>query len=480
MIDMAYSAQHASPALDTRGNMSTFEIAPTGPILPAPEPPDRQLNLFALVRTVRDNTIATFHRGAYEEDFIDRSLLWAHAYIINDTEAIKRVFLDNAENYIKTRLARRLLEPGLGQGLLTSEGETWRRHRRIMAPSFDPRSVASYGPLMTQHTEEMLAGWDALPDGAELMLDQAMIGLTLAIIAKTMFSSDAEGMGELVAKSAERYQIEVRPNLFDLLGLPGWVPRLRSMKYAERIFTDFDREIERMIARRRAETVDRPDLLARLLSVRDEETGEGLSAKEIRDEMVTIYVAGHETTSLALTWTFYLLSQHPEIEAKLHAELSEVLGGRAPHAEDVPRLRYARTIIDETLRLYPPAHTLSREAIADDELTGHRIPAGSAIYIVPWLLHRHRKLWERPEQFDPERFLPENAARRPRFAYLPFGAGPRICIGATFAVTEAILILAAITQRYRLRLKPGHLVAPRGLITLRPRHGIAMVLERRR
>lgn len=480
MIGIAYNAEHAPPAFGTKDIMSTFEIASTGPILPAPQPPDRQLNLFALVRTVRDNTIATFHRGAYEEDFLDRSLLWAHAYIINDTEAIKRVLLDNAENYVKTRLARRLLEPGLGQGLLTSEGETWRRHRRIMAPSFDPRSVASYGPLMARHTEEMLAGWDALPDGAELMLDQAMIGLTLAIIAKTMFSSDAEDMGELVAKSAERYQIEVRPNLFDLLGLPRWVPRLRSMKYAERIFSDFDREIERMIARRRAETGERPDLLARLLSVHDEETGEGLSAKEIRDEMVTIYVAGHETTSLALTWTFYLLSQHPEVEAKLHAELSEVLGGRTPHAEDVPRLRYARMVIDETLRLYPPAHTLSREAISADELAGHRIPAGSAIYIVPWLLHRHRKLWERPERFAPERFLPENAVHRPRFGYLPFGAGPRICIGGTFAVTEAILILATITQRYRLRLKPGHVVAPRGLITLRPRHGIAMVLERRR
>jgi cytochrome P450 len=480
MIAMAYNAQHAWPAFDTKDIMSTFDIASTRPILPAPRPPDRRLNLFALVRTVRDNTIATFHRDAYEQDFLDRSLLWAHAYIINDTDAIKRVLLENAENYVKTRLARRLLEPGLGNGLLTSEGETWRRHRRIMAPSFDPRAVASYGPLMTRHTEEMLAGWDALPDGSELMLDQAMIGLTLAIIAKTMFSSDAEDMGELVAKSAERYQIEVRPTLFDLLGLPTWVPRFRSMKHATRIFSDFDRKIERMIALRRAETAERPDLLARLLAAHDEETGDGLSAKEIRDEMVTIFIAGHETTSLALTWTFYLLSQHPEVEARLHAELSDVLGGRMPHAEDVPRLRYARMVIDETLRLYPPAHTLSREAIAADELAGHRIPAGAAIYIVPWLLHRHRKLWERPEQFDPQRFLPEGAADRPRFAYLPFGAGPRICIGAAFAITEAILILATITQRYRLHLKPGHQVAPRGLITLRPRHGMAMIVERRR
>ena len=480
MTGMPYNARIDVAGFATWGIMSSFDIASTGPITPAPQPPDHQLNLFALVRAVRDDTIATFHRDAYDQAFLDRSFLWAHAYIVNDPEAIKRVLLDNADNYVKTRLARRLLEPGLGQGLLTSAGETWRRHRRIMAPSFDPRSVASYAPLMTRHTEEMLAGWDALPDGAGLMLDQAMTALTLAIIAKTMFSSDAEDMGELVARSAERYQIEIRPTLFDLLRVPGWVPRLRSLKYAERIFSDFDREIERMIARRRADTEARPDLLARLLSAHDEETGGGLSVKEIRDEMVTIFIAGHETTSLALTWTFYLLSQNPEVEAKLHAELSDVVGNRTPHAEDVPRLRYARMIIDETLRLYPPAHTLSREAIAPDELAGHPVPAGGAIYIVPWLVHRHRRLWERPERFDPERFLPESAASRPRFAYLPFGGGPRICIGAAFAITEAILILATITQRYRLKLKPGHPVTPRGLITLRPRHGMAMVLERRR
>jgi cytochrome P450 len=460
--------------------MSTLETASGGPILAAPNPPDRRLGLFELVRTVRDNSIATYPREAYESDFLDRSFLWAHAYIVNDPDAIKRVLLDNGENYIKTRLARRLLEPGLGQGLLTSEGETWRRHRRVMAPSFDPRSVASYAPLMTEHTEAMLAGWDRLPDGADVMFDQAMMRLTLDIIAQTMFSSDAADVAELVATGAEHYQVEVRPTLFDLLPLPAWVPRLRSMKRAERIFSEFDLKIERMIAERRAGTIDRQDLLARLLAARDEETGGGLSAKEIRDEIITIFMAGHETTSLALTWTLYLLSQHPEIEAKLHAELAEVLGGRAPRAEDVPRLRYARMVIDETLRLYPPAHTLSREALAADELAGHRIPAGAVIYIVPWLLHRHSRLWERPERFEPERFLPERAANRPRLAYMPFGAGQRICIGAAFAITEAVLLLATIAQRYRLLLKPGHAVEPRGLITLRPRHGMAMILERRR
>jgi cytochrome P450 len=460
--------------------MSSLDTASPRPILAAPNPPERRMGLFELVRTVRDSSIATYPRDAYEETFLDRSFLWAKAYIVNDPEAVKHVLLDNAGNYVKTRLARRLLEPGIGQGLLTTEGEMWRRHRRIMAPSFDPRSVAAYGPLMTSHTEALLAQWAKLPDGAEIMADRSMMRLTLDIISQAMFSSDADDIAEIVSTGAERYQTEVRPTLFDLFPLPSWVPRLRSMKHAERIFSDFDLKIDRMIAeRKQVGAAAKNDLLGRLLAARDEETGSGLSSKEIRDEIITIFMAGHETTSLALTWTLYLLSQHPDIEAKLHAELREVIGDRAPRAEDVPRLRYARLVIDETLRLYPPAHTLSREAVEADELSGHRIPAGATIYIVPWLLHRHRLLWEQPDRFEPERFSPERSAGRARFAYIPFGAGPRICIGAAFAVTEAILILATIAQRYRLRLKPGFSVEPRGLITLRPRNGLAMILERR-
>jgi len=458
----------------------TADSIALGPTLAAPTPPPRPLGLFALIRTVRDSSIATYPQDAYERDFLDRSFLWAHAYIVNAPDGIKHVLLDNAGNYTKTRLARRILEPGIGQGLLTNEGEVWKRHRRIMAPSFDPRSVVSYGPLMVEHTEAMLEQWDRLPDGAELMADQAMMRLTLDIIAQAMFSSDAEDIAALVATGADRYQTEVRPTLFDLLPLPSWLPRLADLKHPERIFSEFDRKIDRMMAeRRQGGAAERPDLLGRLLAARDEETGGGLSTKEIRDEIITIFMAGHETTSLALTWTLYLLSQHPEIEAKLHRELSDVLGGRAPRADDVPKLRYARMVIDEALRLYPPAHTLSREAVAADEVSGHPIAAGSTIYIVPWLVHRHRRLWDQPDRFDPERFTPERTAERPRFAYIPFGAGPRICIGAAFAITEAILILASIAQRYRLRLKPGHVVEPRGLITLRPRTSMAMVLERR-
>jgi cytochrome P450 len=459
----------------------TADAAPLGPRLAAPTPPDRYLGFFELVRTVRDNSIASYPEECYRLDFIDRSYLWAHAYIVNAPDGVRHVLLDNAENYIKTRIGQRLLEPALGQGLLTSEGEVWRRHRRIMAPSFDPRSVTSYAPLMTGASEALLAEWDTLPDRSEIAADRAMMRTTLAIIAKAMFSSDSADILDLVSTGVDRYQREVRPTLFDLLPLPGWLGWLHDHSGAKRIFGEFDAKVERMIAARRAAgAAERRDLLARLLAAEDEETGKAMTGREIRDEIITIFMAGHETTSLALTWTWYLLSQHPREEAKLHAELDAVLDGRAPRAEDIPNLPYTRMVIDEAMRLYPPAHTLARAAVKADEIVGHHIPADATIYIVPWLIHRNKNLWSEPERFDPERFSPEKSAGRPRYAYIPFGAGQRICIGAAFAVTEAVLILATLAQRYRLHLKPGHPVEPQGLITLRPRHGMAMILERRR
>jgi cytochrome P450 len=247
------------------------------------------------------------------------------------------------------------------------------------------------------------------------------------------------------------------------------------------MLTGFDEVIDRLItSRERAPADGQPkDLLARLIAARDVETGGGMSAEEVRDQVVTIFMAGHETTAQALTWTWYLLSQHPAAEARLHAELAQVLGGRTPRHEDLAKLPYARTVIEESMRLYPPAHTLSRTSVKEDQVSGHRVRPGTTIIIVPWLLHRNPKLWDRPDRFDPERFAPERAASRHRFAYIPFGAGPRICIGAAFAMAEAVLILASIAQRYRFRLKPGFPVEPQALITLRARHGMEMVLERR-
>lgn len=449
------------------------------PRLAMPRVPERPLSLFQFMRVLRDNSLATYRAEAYTADILERRLFWKRSFFINEPGAIKHILLDNAANYHKTEITRRLLEPGLGRGLLTSEGETWRRHRRIMAPAFDHRSIIGYAPIMTEFAERLLAQWDEEPADAEVDVAAAMMHATLHIISRTMFSSDSDEIVDIVERGVERYQSEVRPGLADLLELPLWLARLGSIRRPERVFAEFDRAIDRLLAAREQSSEQPRDLLARLLAARDEETGSGMTTEEVRNQVVTIFMAGHETTALALTWTWYLLSQHPQAEARLHAELASTLGGRAPRHEDLPRLVYTRMVIEEAMRLYPPAHTLSRTAVGADEVLGRPIPKGSQILIVPWLLHRNPRLWQDPERFDPGRFAPERAASRPRFGYVPFGAGPRVCIGSAFAMTEAMLILATIAQRYRLRLKPGFPVEPQGLITLRARHGMGMILERR-
>jgi cytochrome P450 len=450
------------------------------PTLPAPQPPERPLPLRRLLKVLRDNQIAAYRAESYRTDIIEWRRLWRHSMLLNEPGAIKHVLLDNAQNYHKTEITRRQLEPAVGRGLLTSEGETWRRHRRIMSPAFDHRSIVSYAPVMTEVAQRLLQRWETLPDG-EVDVAPAMMQATLNIISLTMFSRDSEDILAFVERGFARFQTQMRVGLIDFLELPAWLKKFTFAPRAEAIFAELDQVIAQLLASRAAAPADgQPkDLLARLIAARDEETGRGMTAEEMRNQIITIFLAGHETTSQALTWTWYLLSQHPATEAKLHAELDHVLGGCTPRHEDLAKLPFTRMVIEESMRLYPPVHTLGRAAIRADEVGGRRVRPGTSMIISPWLLHRNPKLWERPERFEPERFAPEHAAVRHRFAYIPFGAGPRICIGAAFAMAEGMLILAAIAQRYRLRLKPGFAVAPQALITLRPRHGMRMILERR-
>src|ERR1700683_2297915 len=459
--------------------MSAIDTSP-GPRLAAPRAPPAGTNLRKSLREMRQHPSPAPGPENFSADIITQRILWRRMFILNEPRAIRYVLLDNAANYIKSEVGRRLLEPGLGRGLLTSEGETWRRHRRSMAPSFDPRSVTGYAPIMTEVTQTLLEKWDALPQGSEIDAAAAMMHLTLHIISKAMFSSDSDEIVDAVEGGVNQYQTLVRPSLLDLLHFPQWFARLLAPLPTDGLFDEFDRKVDLLLTERgRQPDAEPKDLLARLVAARDSETGGGMTAKEVRDQVVTIFMAGHETTSLALSWTWYLLSQHPAVEEKLHRELADVLGGRTPKNDDIASLRYTRMVIEESMRLYPPAHTPGRQPIKTDEILGHRIPAGAAVLIMPWLIPRQPQLWEDPERFDPERFAPERAVERPRFAYIPFGAGPRICIGAAFAMTDAILILATIAQRYRLRLKAGHPVEPQGLITLRPRYGMQMILERR-
>jgi cytochrome P450 len=429
--------------------------------------------VWRFVQTARDSSIATYGPEAFGRDYIERQLLWRRILIVNEPDGVKHVLVDNADNYTKSDLARRLLEPGLGRGLLTSEGETWRRHRRLMTPAF--RQITRYAPMITDATEAVLAGWDTRSSDAPIEVTGEMMRLTLAVIARAMFSFDTADDVAAIDASITGYQLAVRLGFFDFVGLPGWLPR-SSARRARKALGGIDAVIARLLQRRLPADADADDLLTILLAARD--AGE-LTPREVRDEVVTVFTAGHETTAQAISWAWHLLALNPDAEAALHDELSRVLGGRTPGFDDLAALPYARMVIEEAMRLYPPAHTMSRQAVSADIVGGHAVPPGSTILIVPWLLHRHRRWWDDPERFDPERFTPERSAARPRFVYLPFGIGPRICIGASFAMMESVLILATVAQRYRLSLSPGQIVEPVGLITLRPRHGLPMQLKRR-
>jgi cytochrome P450 len=417
-------------------------------------------------------------RPFYRQRHLTGRYVW-----LNDPAAIKRVLVDNVANYPKTALELRFFASMLGAGLFSTEGDIWRRHRRIMASSFDPRSVAGYAPTIAATVEAHLAAWDARGAGAGATFDvmQDMTGLTLQIIARTMFSTGADHLAPLVDAAVRDGMAALNGNLLDLLPITGparFTERERTMR---RIFAPLDIALEALIAERERNLASAPnDLLTRLIAAKDTEGGAPLTAGEVRDEMITIFLAGHETTAVTMSWVWYLLSQHPAAEARLHAELDQVLGERAATAEDVARLPYARMVVEESMRLYPAAPGVSnRGALAADEVAGQKISRGDIMLISSWVLHRNPKFWDRPERFDPERFSPERSVGRPRFAYLPFGAGPHVCIGMGLAMTEAILILATLARRYRLELAPGQGVELQQLVTLRPRGGLRMVLQPR-
>jgi cytochrome P450 len=370
------------------------------PELAGPKAPDKPLSFFAAFRAMKQNPLATIPRIAYQEPIWRAKSLFDDQLVVSDPAGIKHILLDNVANYPKAALDVSVLSAAFGEGLLTSQGDKWRVHRRVMSPSFDHRSIASYAPVITDAAAARLKAWDAKGDNAEINITREMLTLTLEVISRAMFSTDSE-------------------------------------------------------------------------------TGFRMTDEEVRDEVVIIFIAGHETSALASTYVWYLLSLHPEVEAKLHAELDAVLGGRAPAYDDLEKLSYTRMVIDEAMRLYPPAPMLTgRVALETDEICGRPIAKGTQIAILPWVVHRHRTLWDDPDRFDPERFSRQHSAARPRFAYLPFGGGPRICIGAQLALTEVSLLVATMAQRYRLKLVPQDIVLLHR-VTLHPRDGIRMQLQRR-
>lgn len=447
-----------------------------------PERHDARLPLFRLIRTVRENTIGTWTRQSYEREIMVYRMVLRPIIVANHPDLIRHVMLDNAANYTRDPVGKRVLEPGLGNGLLTSEGGDWKRQRRMMAPIFQPRRLAGFAGIMTERAAMLAERLAALPQGRSIDIAEQMMLVTLEIIAQTMFGADSSTDLSAVGAAMDRYQITVRPNIPDLLGLPRWVPRPDAAR-GRRALAEMDAIIRDLIRRRRERAAAGGDLgsdmLGLLLSAVDDESGSGMSDTEVRDQMATFFLAGHETTATALAWCWYLLAHAPEVEAKLHAELDGALQGRAPEYGDYDRLVYTRMVIEEVLRLYPPAHTTARLAIADDRFGDLELPRGTNVVISPWLMHRHKLHWANPDVFDPENFSPERSAARRRFTYLPFGAGPRICIGQGFAMIEAVLILAALAQKLKFRLVPGAKVEAVAKITLRPSPGLPMTVERR-
>ena len=400
-----------------------------------------------------------------------------HGYLVTDPAGIRHVLQDNARNYHKSPVYARLRDT-LGNGLLTSEDASWLRQRRLAQPAFHRQRLQAMTDAMVACTEQMLDRWDAIATaGTEIDVVEEMMGLTQAIIVRTMFSTDLGGAAEVVNRTW--------PIINRRIGETFWSTKLEtSLPFAAnrrfwRAVRELDAVVYRIIADRRRTRRDEADLLSMFLSARDEDTGEGMSDRQLRDEVMTMLLAGHETTSLALSWTYHLLSRHPEAGRSVADEVDRVIGGGRPSFAHLDRLAQIRRVLDESLRLYPPAWGFSRQALADDEIGGYRVAKGSIVFLIPYVLHRRPKLWPDPERFDPDRFTPEAEAARPKFAYLPFGGGPRGCIGNNFALIEAQLIVAAVAQRFRVEVVPGQDILPEPLITLRPAPGVRARIRRR-
>jgi cytochrome P450 len=398
-----------------------------------------------------------------------------HLFLFNHPDLIRDVLVTHQKNFHKSRgleRAKRLL----GNGLLTSEDEFHLRQRRLAQPAFHRQRIAVYAATMTNYAERTRSGWT---DGATVDIHTEMMRLTLGIVAKTLFDADVDSeageIGKAMTIAFESFNYAMLPFTEYLEKLP--IPAVRRFNAAR---DRLDRTIYRMIGERRAGGEDRGDLLSMLLLAQDTEgDGTGMSDEQLRDEALTIFLAGHETTANALTWTWYLLSQHPDVEARLHAELDATLDGRLPAYEDLPQLPYTRRVLAESMRLYPPAWAIGRRAIESFEVRGFNVPAGSVILMSQYIMHRDPRFFPDPERFDPERWTSEAQTERPRFSYFPFGGGARVCIGEQFAWMEGILLLAALAQKWRMHLVPGQVVELQPLITLRPKYGMTMTLEAR-
>jgi cytochrome P450 len=394
--------------------------------------------------------------------------------LVTNPDYVKYILQDNYKNYVRGRSVEtgRVL---LGNGLPLIDGDFWLRERRMLQPAFHRERLGKLANVVTNVIDVFMQHWEAkLRSNQTLDLDDEMMRLTLTVIIKSMFSAEID---DKIQSLSHAFNVASRFMLWrsqQMWAPPLSVPIPRNVEYnrALKILND---TIYPLIADRRKNPND--DLLGMMLEMRDADTGEGMSDQQARDEVVTIFFAGHETTAVTMSWAFYLLSQHPEVEERMRAELENVLDGRQPAFADLPKLVYLQQFINEVLRLYPAAYLFAREAVVDDVLDGYPIPANTLIFISPFVTHRDPKYWPDPERFDPDRFKSEQVASRPRQVYYPFGEGPHLCIGNNFALMEMQLILSMALQRFRLRLVPNHPIAFKPEATLRPKYGMKMTID---
>lgn len=406
-----------------------------------------------------------------------RLQLPGETYLLNHPRHVKHVLQDNHQNYEKGWVFDRI-KPYWGESLLTAEGETWRQQRRRVQPSFKREHTVGFAPAITRRTAEMLDRWEKAADsGQELVLYNEMTQLALVIIGDVLFGAE---LWEDVSEMAGAVQTALRvlkTRVAALAPLPLWIPTSQNRRF-KRAMDTLNRGIAKIVEQNRRAATPGRSFLAMLMEARDSETGERMSEEQLHQEAIGMLQQGHDTIGETLAWTWYFLSLHPEIERRLHAEVSQVLGDRVPTVADLERLKYANLVVQESLRIIPPVWIIPRDAIKDDEIGGYRIPASSTVLLSPYLTHRHPEFWENPEAFDPDRFLPERSKGRPRHAYFPFGGGPRLCMGADMAIMETLLIMAMVVQRYRLHLVPCHREEPECILDMIPRHGVRATVQR--
>ena len=382
----------------------------------------------------------------------------SYTYVIHHPDDVKRVLVSNHRNYTKGVGLDRV-KILLGKGIMTSEGELWKRQRYMMQPLFHRRVVTEFAQVIARVNDRCIARWEGLARGGELVnLTDEMSELTLEIVLRSIFGRDLDRL-------SAPFEVVTRE-------------QSRDLQFAYK-FRSLTKLVAQLIAERRASGEEHFDYVAMLMNARDKDSGAPMGERELIDEIMTLVVAGHETTASGLNWTWYLISQHPQVEARLHAELDAAADVPAPTLSEMEELRYTRQVIDEALRLYPPGWVLSRRTVAADVLGGYPVAAGTNVLLPLYLLHRHPRFWRDPEAFDPERFAPEHESQRPRFAYMPFAAGPRHCIGETFALYEMQMHLYKVARRYRLRYVPDKPLELEAQINLRTRHPLHMRLEAR-